>query len=182
MPEKVSDLSGETEIVIDKDTADAGDNTEDKGFKPIESQEDLDRIIEKRLARERAKFADYEEVKAKAAKVDEIEEEKKSDLQRALDQIEALKAEAEQSKAAAAQAERAVLVEKVAASKGVPAKYLTGESEEDLVASADEFLEDASSLARPSQSGYVPTTGTGDPKASVDEVQLAKERAAAYKV
>ena len=70
MPEKVSDLSGEPEIVIDKDTAGAGDNTEDKGFKPIDSQEDLDRIIEKRLARERAKFADYEEVKAKAAKVD----------------------------------------------------------------------------------------------------------------
>ena len=182
MPEKVSDLSGETEIVIDKDTADAGDNTEDKGFKPIESQEDLDRIIEKRLARERAKFADYEEVKAKAAKVDEIEEEKKSDLQRALDQIEALKAEAEQSKAAAAQAERAVLVEKVAASKGVPAKYLSGDSEDDLVASADAFLEDVSAIAKPSPSGYVPTAGTGDPKASVDEVQLAKERAAAYKV
>lgn len=163
-------------------TADAGDNTEDKGFKPIDSQEDLDRIIEKRLARERAKFADYEEVKAKAAKVDEIEEEKKSDLQRALDQIEALKAEAEQSKAAAAQAERAVLVEKVAASKGVPAKYLSGDSEDDLVASADAFLDDVSAIAKPAQSGYVPTAGTGDPKASVDEVQLAKERAAAYKV
>ena len=182
MPEKVSDLSGEPEIVIGKDTADAGDNTEDKGFKPIDSQEDLDRIIEKRLARERAKFADYEEVKAKAAKVDEIEEEKKSDLQRALDQIEALKAEAEQSKAAAAQAERAVLVEKVAASKGVPAKYLSGDSEDDLVASADAFLDDISAIAKPAQSGYVPTAGTGDPKASVDEVQLAKERAAAYKV
>lgn len=163
-------------------TADAGDNTEDKGFKPIDSQEDLDRIIEKRLARERAKFADYEEVKAKAAKVDEIEEEKKSDLQRALDQIEALKAEVEQSKAAAAQAERAVLVEKVAASKGVPAKYLSGDSEDDLVASADAFLDDVSAIAKPAQSGYVPTAGTGDPKASVDEVQLAKERAAAYKV
>ena len=167
-------------------TADAGDNTEEKGFKPIESQEDLDRIIEKRIARERAKYEarleDYETVKAKAAKVDEIEEEKKSDLQKALDQIEALKAEAEQAKTAASQAQRLALVEKVAASKGVPAKYLTGESEEDLVASADEFLEDASSLASPAQSGYVPTTGTGDPKASVDEVQLAKERAAAYKV
>lgn len=167
-------------------TADAGDNTEDKGFKPIDSQEDLDRIIEKRIARERAKYEarleDYETVKAKAAKVDEIEEEKKSDLQRALDQIEALKAEAEQSKAAAAQAERAVLVEKVAASKGVPAKYLSGDSEDDLVASADAFLDDVSAIAKPSPSGYVPTAGTGDPKASVDEVQLAKERAAAYKV
>ena len=167
-------------------TADAGDNTEDKGFKPIDSQEDLDRIIEKRIARERAKYEarleDYETVKAKAAKVDEIEEEKKSDLQRALDQIEALKAEAEQSKAAAAQAERAVLVEKVAASKGVPAKYLSGDSEDELVASADAFLDDVSAIAKPPQSGYVPTAGTGDPKASVDEVQLAKERAAAYKV
>lgn len=34
----------------------SGENTD--GFKPVTSQEDLDRIIENRLVRERKKFAD----------------------------------------------------------------------------------------------------------------------------
>lgn len=35
----------------------SGENT--GGFKPVTSQEDLDRIIENRLVRERKKFASY---------------------------------------------------------------------------------------------------------------------------
>lgn len=42
-------------------------------FKPITSQDDLNQVIADRLARERAKFADYKDVKAKAAKLDELE-------------------------------------------------------------------------------------------------------------
>ena len=46
-------------------------------FEPITSQEQLDGILKGRLAREReqaaAKYADYDELKAKAAKFDEAE-------------------------------------------------------------------------------------------------------------
>lgn len=46
-------------------------------FEPITSQEQLDGILKGRLARERekatAKFADYDELKAKAAKFDEAD-------------------------------------------------------------------------------------------------------------
>lgn len=43
------------------------------GFQPITTQADLDRIIGQRVERERAKYADYGDVKARAAKADEAE-------------------------------------------------------------------------------------------------------------
>ena len=51
-------------------------------FEPLTSQEALDRIVTSRLARERAKYADYEELKGKAARLDQLEAESKSELQR----------------------------------------------------------------------------------------------------
>ena len=56
-------------------------------FTPIETQEKFDEAIKERLARERAKFADYDELKAKAAKFDEAEEARKSDLEKANERI-----------------------------------------------------------------------------------------------
>jgi hypothetical protein len=43
------------------------------GFTPPASQEELNRIIGERVQRERAKFSDYSDLKAKAARVDELE-------------------------------------------------------------------------------------------------------------
>lgn len=58
----------------------------DKGtYTPPATQADLDQIVEKRLARERAKFADYDEVKAKATKFDEHEAANKPPEQKAID-------------------------------------------------------------------------------------------------
>src|SRR5699024_8535511 len=52
-------------------------------FTPIGSQAELDKIIGERVARERAKFADYKDLKSKAAKLDEIEQANKSELEKA---------------------------------------------------------------------------------------------------
>lgn len=38
-------------------------------FKPITSQDDLNKIISERIKRERGKFADYEDLKAKASRL-----------------------------------------------------------------------------------------------------------------
>lgn len=46
------------------------------------SQADVDRIVNERLARERSKFADYNDLKAKAAKFDEAEAAKAPELER----------------------------------------------------------------------------------------------------
>lgn len=59
-----------------------GGGTEGSEFKPITSQEELDRTLAKRLERERSKFADYDDLRAKASKFDELEQASKSELER----------------------------------------------------------------------------------------------------
>lgn len=162
-------------------TAGAGDNTETH-FNPVESQEDLDRIIEKRLARERQKFANYDELAERAAKLDEIEQANQSELEKAIQRAEAAEAAAKDLADKASQAELKALVERVAGSKNVPSRYLSGTTEEELIASADQFLTDLEQFAPRQQSGYVPGSGTGDPNASVDEIKMAQERAANQKL
>lgn len=56
-------------------------------FEAITSQEDLDRRIGERLARERAKFSDYDDLKDKASKFDELQASKKDELQKAQEAI-----------------------------------------------------------------------------------------------
>lgn len=48
------------------------------------TQADIDKAIEARLARERAKFKDYDDIKAKAARLDELEQANASDLEKAV--------------------------------------------------------------------------------------------------
>jgi hypothetical protein len=105
-------------------------------FTPIASQADLDRIIGERLARQKAQFGDVEALKAKAAKLDEIEAKSKTELERA---TEAAKAH----EARAAAAEMALLRRDVAAAKGVPAELadrLSGKTREEMEADADKLL------------------------------------------
>lgn len=73
------------------------------------------------------------ELKLKAAKLDEIENAQKTELQKALE-----RAEAAEKRANTAEFES--LRSRVASAKGVPASALTGATEEELSASADELL------------------------------------------
>ncbi len=68
-------------------------------YKPPETQEALDRIIGERVARERAKYADYTDLKAKAQRLAEIEEAGKSEAQKSADAISKLTAELDGYKA-----------------------------------------------------------------------------------
>lgn len=62
----------------------AGDGTQGTQDAPRTfSQEDLDRIVKERLARQKTQFADYEDLKAKAAKLDEVEANNLSELEKA---------------------------------------------------------------------------------------------------
>ncbi|MEU5668957.1 hypothetical protein ABZ749_01040 [Micromonospora sp. NPDC047753] len=69
---------------------------EPRPFTPITSQDDLNRVIAERVARERGKFADYNDLKAKAGRLDEIEQANKSEIEKANDRV--TKAEAEAAK------------------------------------------------------------------------------------
>lgn len=97
------------------------------------TQSELDRMVEQRIARERAKFADYDQIKADAAELAKIRDAEKTELQKAME-----RADAAEKRASAA--EFAALRSKVAASKGVPATSLTGSTEDELSASADELI------------------------------------------
>lgn len=70
-------------------------------WKPPASQADLDRIISDRLARERAKFADYDALSEKAKYWDEIEAASKSEYEKAQEEATRWQAEAETWRTAA---------------------------------------------------------------------------------
>lgn len=110
-----------------------GTSTEATEFKAPATQAELDEIVSKRLARERAKYSDYADIKAKAAKFDEVEESKKSDL----DKLTGKLTKAEQR---AIEAEGKLLKSEVAREKGVPVALLTGSTKEELEAAADALI------------------------------------------
>lgn len=111
-----------------------GPENTDQTYEAPATQADLDRIVKNRLAREHAKFGDYDDLKAKAEKFDAAEAANKTELQKAQDA-----ATAAEKRAAAAEA--GMLRAKVAATKGVPAELLSGSTEDELNAAADKLLE-----------------------------------------
>lgn len=111
------------------------------------TQTEVDAIVGDRLKRERAKYADYDDVKARAAKVDELQGEKKT-LQEQLDQV----------REQLGQSMAETLRMSVAAARGVRADLLQGSTEDELNKSADAILEFARGMA-PAAAPIVPNDG-----------------------
>lgn len=101
------------------------------------TQAEVDEIIQGRLSKERAKYADYEELKAKALKFDEAEEAGKSELQKATEKAKALQARID---AMTKEAEISKIRGKVANETGVPVSLLSGTTEEECTAQATGIL------------------------------------------
>lgn len=100
------------------------------------TQDEIDAIVENRLARERAKYSDYDDLKAKAERLSEIEDAQKTETERLTEKTETLT-----QKLTATEQEAAKL--RVALRKGLTetqAKRLVGETEEELEEDADELL------------------------------------------
>lgn len=108
-------------------------NQENQNPEKTFTQADVDKIITDRLQRERQKYADYDTLKEKAAQFDSIEEKNKSELQKATERAASLEKELTGLKKAEAVR---IIREKVAQETGVPASFLTGETEEDCKAQA----------------------------------------------
>lgn len=115
----------------------------EKEFEAITSQEDFDKAIQARIARERAKFADYDSLKESAAKLAEIEEAQKTEAQKQQEALERAQKELAELTVAKMRAE-------VAAEKGVPAALLSGSTQEELEASAAALLEFKGEPEKPS--------------------------------
>ena len=101
------------------------------------TQAEVDAMIGERLSRERAKYADYDQLKVKADQFTAQEEAAKSELQKAIDKAGKLQSELDALKKANAARDAR---DKVSAATGIPANLLTGETEEACKAQADAFL------------------------------------------
>ena len=138
-------------------------------FKPIETQEEFDNMIKDRLTRERAKFADYDDIKSQLAdansKIADFEKTIEKN-QKAYDDLLAASNEKD-TKIAGYEAD--ALRTSVVINKKLPfelRKYLQGSTEEELHASADELLK----FQTPQQ---VPPLGDPEPKIPKDSKQKA---------
>ena len=118
------------------------------------TQDEVNNIVKERLGRERAKYEGFEELKEKAARFDELEEEKKTELQKAQERAEEL-----EKKLSSLEKEKTIraMREKVAQEKGVPVDLLTGETEEACSAQADGILQFANGT------GYPAVRDAGEP-------------------
>lgn len=145
------------------DQQDPTDETpEPSEWAPPASQAELDRIIQNRLERERAKYADVDELREKAQYWDEIEQASKTEYERAQEELTRWQAEAEQWRSAAVSSR----VERLAADRFAdpsdalaaidPAKYLGAGGEIDeaaIQADLDAVLERKPHWRRPTDSG-----------------------------
>lgn len=103
-------------------TPQQADNTQAQPAAKTFTQAELDAIVGERLGRLKAKYADYDELKTKAAAYDEAAEASKSELQKAVEERDRYKARLDKLEA---DAKRAELVAKVAAEQGVDAALLS---------------------------------------------------------
>ena len=128
----------------------------DSGFEAITSQEQLDKILSKRLERERAKYSDYEELKQKAAEAADS----RSEVEKLHDRLKELEQERHQSALEAAKA-------KAASEYGVPADLLVGDDTDAVEAHAKRLAEYVAAQA-PSTGAYVKNVGRDEGESSAE--------------
>lgn len=124
-----------------------GTETPPEGGKTF-TQDQLDKIIEERLARERQKYADYDDIKTQVAALTaekkKLEDEGKSDSEKVSEQLAALQKQLEEEKQARTKSEAESLRLRVATAKGlseVQARRLQGSTQEELEEDADALVE-----------------------------------------
>lgn len=142
-------------------------------FTPPATQADLDRIIADRLARERAKFADYDDIKMKAAEYDKLVEASKTEAEKAAERLAELESKVKdyetREQVAAWKAE-------VSERTGVPVKVLAGATREEIEAHAESLKE---LITQPEQ-GPRPIPGEGSSSALAlngDGIEAALKKA-----
>lgn len=163
-----SNAEGNANVVATTITAGSGtSNTLSVAAKTF-TQEQVDKIVQERLARAKQSVPDdYEALKAKAAKLDEIEEANKSEFDKLTEQYAALQKEHEQL---VHENERKAWAAEVSKEKGVPASVLRGDTREELEAHAQAILDSGLS-----HYGSTPDKGEANPVSVTKESILAIE-------
>lgn len=130
------------------------------------TQDELNAILAEDRRKTAEKYADYEDLKAKAEKHDQAEQENQTELQKALARAEKAEKLAETERAGREAAERQSLAATVASEKGVPASHIHGSTREELEKSADQLIAwrggNEEQEKQPTRvGGYIPHSGTG---------------------
>lgn len=150
-----------------------GGNDGGAEFQPITSQEQLNKLIGERINSVKTKYADYGDLKAKAAKFDEAENAAKTELQKLTEDRDGHKTRADRAEAALMRIE-------VGTAKGLTvtqARRLVGTTREELEADADQLIADFQASAQQSRRPPDPNhlrSGSGP-----DGRESGKDRAAA---
>lgn len=105
-------------------------------YAPPATQEDLNRIIADRVSRERAKYADYADLKSKAAEYDKVQESAKTEMQKLTERAEAAERRVAEFESRDQVAEWAKEITK---DSPVPPEALRGSTREDLQAHFDQL-------------------------------------------
>lgn len=169
-------MFGATRMETDTPPAEAApEQAQDAGqqkdtFRPIASQDELDRIVTARLSRERAKYADYDEKSQKAAQYDQMQESAKTEAQKQQERLDTMSNDNLQ-----------LLRENVALRKGLQpelAARLSGATREEMEADADQ-LKALLTPQAPDQRRFdpVPGQGTGRQDANANGFESGAQRA-----
>ena len=137
----------------------------DSGFTPPATQDELNKIISERVQRERAKYADYKDLKSKAEKFDELEKANQTELEKV--QGRATEAEAERDRALTESLRLRVAVKHGVSDEDADL-FLTGTDEETLTKQAERLAQ--RSEDRKKQGNRVPSEG-GNPQPQEDEMR-----------
>lgn len=125
--------------MADTATVEQGNTTEGVNTQGTRTftQEEVNAIVEGRVKKESAKYADYADLKEKASKYDELEEANKTELQKATERNVALQKQIDDLNRATALRD---MKDKVAKETGVPCELLSAETEEECKAQAEAIL------------------------------------------
>lgn len=138
--------------------ADARKGGDSGNYTPPATQADLDKIIAERLARERAKFGDYDELKKKAAEYDKVVELNKTEAEKQAERLAELEAKVAEYET---REQIAAWKAEVSAETGVPAEVLKGSTKEEIA----EHAATLKPLIEQKPTGPQPVPGEGNPGA-----------------
>lgn len=143
------------------------------------SQAELDAIIQARLTRERSKFADYDDLAAKAARLDEIDAERMTAEERAEARVRAAEEKAAAAEAKVAEAQRLATRATLAAEFGIAedvVDLIDGPDEETMRSRAERLAAIAAPADAPAPVGIRLPGGRQAESGSAGDVHTALGR------
>lgn len=139
-------------------------------FKAITTQDELNEALKVRLDRERAKFADYKDVKAKAARLDEIENANRTEAEKHAARVLELETELTNTRAESMRL-------RIATEHGITdsddiSLFLTGTDEETLTKQAKRLADREAD--RTNNGNHAPREGAVPPSRDKSELETVR--------